>query len=66
MASTATNRPTSSPLLSFLERLADEPARATGYELIVYPLCNPVGYARDTRHNGADLDLNRQFWRGSV
>ncbi len=52
-------------LIAFLERLADEPARATGYELVVYPLCNPVGYARDTRHNGAGLDLNRQFWRGS-
>lgn len=52
-------------LIAFLERLADEPVRATGYELVVYPLCNPVGYARDTRHNGAGLDLNRQFWRDS-
>jgi murein peptide amidase A len=51
--------------IAFLERLAAEPARATGYELVVYPLCNPVGYARDTRHNGVGLDLNRQFWRGS-
>jgi len=52
--------------LAFLERLAAEPGRATGYELAVYPLLNPVGYARDTRANGAGLDLNRQFWRGST
>lgn len=51
--------------VAFLERLASEPERATGYELAVYPLLNPVGYARDTRVNGAGLDLNRQFWRGS-
>lgn len=52
--------------IAFLERLAAEPERATGYELTVYPLLNPVGYARDTRANGAGLDLNREFWRGSV
>lgn len=52
--------------IAFLERLAAEPSRAAGYELAVYPLCNPVGYARDTRVNGAGLDLNRHFWRGSV
>jgi hypothetical protein len=51
--------------IAFLERLAADPARATGYELAVYPLCNPVGYARDTRQNGSGIDLNREFWRGS-
>ena len=51
--------------IAFLERLAEDPVRATGYELVVYPLANPVGYARNTRENGAGLDLNRQFWRGS-
>lgn len=51
--------------LAFLERLAADPARATGYELSVFPLVNPVGYARDTRENAAGLDLNRQFWRHS-
>jgi murein peptide amidase A len=53
-------------LIAFLERLAADPQRATGYELTVYPLLNPVGYARDTRVNGAGLDLNREFWRGST
>ncbi|MEY4489213.1 MAG: hypothetical protein RIQ79_1721, partial [Verrucomicrobiota bacterium] len=52
--------------IAFLERLAADPVRATGYELVVYPLCNPVGYALNHRHNGDGLDLNRQFWRGSA
>lgn len=52
--------------IAFLERLVAEPAHATGYELAVYPLLNPVGYSRDTRTNGSGLDLNRQFWRGST
>lgn len=52
--------------LAFLERLAEDPARATGYELSVFPLTNPVGYVRNTRENGAGLDLNRQFWRKST
>lgn len=51
--------------IAFLERLVAEPERATGYELAIYPLLNPVGYERDTRFNGKGLDLNRQFWRGS-
>lgn len=51
--------------VAFLERLVTDPARATGYELSVYPLANPVGYARGIRDNGAGLDLNRQFWRRS-
>ncbi len=51
--------------IAFLELLAAHPARATGYELAVYPLCNPVGHARGTRNNGAGLDLNREFWRRS-
>lgn len=52
--------------IAFLERLVAEPALATGYELAVYPLLNPVGYVRDTRGNGAGLDLNRLFWRDSA
>lgn len=52
--------------IAFLERLVADPVPATGYELVVYPLANPVGYARNTRENGAGLDLNRQFWRGSA
>ena len=36
-----------------------------GYELQLYPLCNPTGYEDGTRHSRRGEDLNRQFWRGS-
>jgi hypothetical protein len=52
--------------IAFLERLAAEPERATGYELAVYPLLNPVGYVNNTRANGEGLDLNRLFWCDSA
>lgn len=48
-----------------LTELADNPTLATGYELVVYPVCNPTGYEDGTRHNRAGADLNREFWRGS-
>lgn len=53
-------------LQRFLQELADDPAPAMGYELAVYPLCNPTGYEDGTRHNRAGLDLVREFWRGST
>jgi protein MpaA len=49
----------------FLRLLASEPDVARGYELAIYPLCNPTGFAAETRHAGSGLDLNREFWRGS-
>ena len=52
-------------LVRWLHELAEEPWRATGYELTVFPLCNPTGYEDNTRHNRAGLDLNREFWRRS-
>ncbi len=36
-----------------------------GYELQLYPLCNPTGYEDGTRHSRRGEDLNRQFWRNS-
>jgi protein MpaA len=53
-------------LANFGAALAAEPQRAAGYELTVYPVCNPVGIARGTRGNGRGRDLNREFWRGSA
>lgn len=53
-------------LVRWLAELAAEPWRATGYDLVVFPVCNPTGYADGTRHNHAGLDLNREFWRGSA
>lgn len=51
--------------LAFLEKLQAEPELARGYELFVYPVCNPTGYADDTRWSRSGVDLNRQFWRDS-
>ena len=52
-------------LQRFLNQLVNDPASAAGYELSIYPLCNPTGYEDGTRHNRAGLDLNREFWRSS-
>jgi hypothetical protein len=49
----------------FLERLAENPAAARGYEVYVYPLCNPSGFEDGTRHARSGRDLNREFWTGS-
>ena len=49
----------------FLSDLVARPELARGYEIFLYPVCNPTGYADGTRHNRAGLDLNREFWRSS-
>ena len=63
---TATSRPGAPALLKLLQTLAAQPSLAAGYDLVVYPVCNPTGYEDDTRHNRRGADLNREFWRGSV
>lgn len=52
--------------VAFLESLERDPELARGYELFVYPVCNPTGYADDTRWSRAGVDLNREFWRDSA
>jgi predicted deacylase len=42
------------------------PKELSGYELHVYPVCNPSGFAERTRHARSGCDLNREFWRGSA
>lgn len=37
-----------------------------GYELHLYPLCNPTGFEDATRESRRGVDMNRQFWRGSA
>lgn len=51
--------------VELLRRLHEDPQPALGYELFVYPVCNPWGYSRDTRWLKSGADLNREFWRGS-
>ena len=49
----------------FLRELAQNPDLARGYEVYVYPLCNPTGFEDGTRHSRSGRDLNREFWLGS-
>jgi predicted deacylase len=49
----------------FLPALTVEPEIARGYELAIYPLCNPTGLAAGTRLAASGRDLNREFWLGS-
>lgn len=51
--------------VELLRRLHDDPLPALGYELFVYPVCNPWGYSRDARWLKSGADMNREFWRGS-
>lgn len=50
----------------FLEQLSRQPGLGSGYEVFLYPLCNPTGFQDDTRAARTGRDLNREFWRGSV
>jgi murein peptide amidase A len=52
-------------VLALLEELEDNPEPARGYELFVYPVCNPGGYEDGTRFNRRGADLNREFWKKS-
>ncbi len=41
------------------------PVDLAGFELHLFPECNPTGLAACTRHCHSGLDLNREFWCGS-
>lgn len=53
-------------LVQFLVELAHDTERAVGYDLVVYPVCNPTGYEDGIRTNRAGMDINREFWRSSL
>ena len=53
-------------LVQFAQVVSASLARIAGYELMIYPVINPFGYEKDTRQNHQGLDLNREFWRGSM
>jgi protein MpaA len=52
-------------LIDLLQELELDPSLLRAYQLWIYPVCNPTGYEDGTRHSRSELDLNRQFWRGS-
>lgn len=45
---------------------AEKPHELADYELHLYPVCNPTGRNLGTRHNRSGVDLNREFWYGSI
>ena len=51
--------------VELLLRLHANSIPATGYELFVYPVCNPWGFSRDVRWLKSGADMNREFWRGT-
>jgi hypothetical protein len=51
--------------VELLRRLHQYPEFALGYELFVYPVCNPWGFARNARWLKSGADMNREFWRGT-
>jgi len=53
-------------LIALAQLLVAEPQLAAGYQLHLYPVCNPTGFARGTRCAQSGLDLNREFWRDSA
>lgn len=53
-------------LMDFVRELDEDPELGRGFELCLYPLCNPTGYLRGTRESASGLDLNRQFWQNST
>jgi protein MpaA len=54
-----------SALVELAKAARSRPELFRGYEIQLYPLCNPTGYEDGTRHSRRGEDLNRQFWRGS-
>ena len=53
-------------LIRVISALHARPDAATGYELHFYPVCNPTGFVRGTRHSESGKDLNREFWKNST
>ena len=43
----------------------NDPIELQDYELHIYPICNPTGRSKGTRHSQSGVDLNREFWTGS-
>jgi murein peptide amidase A len=52
-------------VLDFVRRVEQTPGIVEGYQLFLYPVCNPGGLALGTRLSPSGKDLNREFWRNS-
>ena len=64
------NEPLGAPLLErFIQRVVKDPGLAHGIRLVVVPVVNPDGLAKNSRTNARGIDLNRNFpassWRAA-
>lgn len=56
------NEPAGTPLLHELSgHLRTHPEIVDGRRIVLIPIANPDGYAKNLRHNVRDVDLNRNF-----
>ena len=53
-------------LLEVAKELLGNPKLLRGYDLFLYPVCNPWGYENHQRFDSVGRDLNREFWRESL
>ncbi len=53
-------------LLEVASELLKNPKLLMGYDLFLYPVCNPWGYENHQRFDRIGRDLNREFWRDSL
>jgi hypothetical protein len=49
--------------LAFIKALVKKSRVAEGWEIFIYPVCNPQGFEDNTRFTRRGGDLNRQFWQ---
>jgi len=50
-------------LVKFLEA---DPSLVAGFNLLIYPVCNPDGFAHNRRTLSSGKDLDREFWKDSA
>ena len=53
-------------LIELIRALDAHPPVGREYQLWLYPVCNPSGYADGTRESRGGRDLNREFWKNSA
>jgi len=53
-------------LIELIRALDAHPSVGREYQLWLYPVCNPSGYADGTRQSRGGRDLNREFWKDSA
>ena len=52
-------------VVEFARMLVRNPQLAEGYQLYLYPVCNPTGFDAGRRLSASGKDLNREFWKNS-